>query len=37
MFNVKVQYGWLVYSPLLIPRQPRFSLYSEAVITETWM
>ena len=25
---------WLVYSPMLIPRQLRFSLYSGAVITE---
>ena len=32
-YIVKVQVGWLVYSPMLIPRQLRFSLYSEAVIT----
>ena len=32
--SVKVQNGWLVYSPMLIPRQLRFSLYSGAVITE---
>ena len=32
--GVKVQDGWLVYSPMLIPRQLRFSLYSGAVITE---
>ena len=31
---VKVQNGWLVYGPMLIPRQLRFSLYSGAVITE---
>ena len=29
--------GWLVYSPMLIPRQLRFSLYSGAVITEGLM
>ena len=34
---VKVQDGWLVYSPMLIPRQFRFSLYSGAVITEGLM
>ena len=42
---VKVQKGmwgieyvyWLVYSPMLIPRQLRFSLYSGAVITEGLM
>ena len=28
---------WLVYSPMLIPRQLRFSLYSGAVITEGLM
>ena len=31
---VKVQDEWLVYSPMLIPRQLRFPLYSGAVITE---
>ena len=31
---VQVQNEWLVYSPMLIPRQFRFSLYSGAVITE---
>ena len=35
--DVKVQYAWLVYSPMLIPRQLRFSLYSGAVITEGLM
>ena len=36
--NVKVQYDvWLVYGPMLIPRQLRFSLYSGAVITEGLM
>ena len=36
MTYVKVQDGWLVCvcSPMLIPRQLRFSLYSGAVITE---
>ena len=34
---VKVQDGWLLYSPMLIPRQLRFSLYSGAVITEGLM
>ena len=33
----KVQNGWLVYSPMLIPRQLRFSLYSGTVITEGLM
>ena len=28
---------WLIYSPMLIPRQLRFSLYSGAVITEGLM
>ena len=37
ILTVKVQYGWLVYSPMLSPRQLRFSLYSGAVITEGWM
>ena len=32
--SVKVQNGWLVYGPMLVPRQLRFSLYSGAVITE---
>ena len=35
--SVKVQYVWLVCSPMLIPRQLRFSLYSGAVITEGLM
>ena len=35
--SVKVQDGWLVYSPMVIPRQLRFSLYSGAVITESLM
>ena len=34
---VKVQDRGLVYSPMLIPRQFRFSLNSEAVITEGLM
>ena len=29
--------GWYMYSPMLIPRQLRFSLYSGAVITEGLM
>ena len=39
MTIVKVQNidVWLVYSPMLIPRQLRFSLYSGAVITEGLM
>ena len=36
-FFLKVQNGWLVYSPMLIPRQLRFSLHSGAVITEGLM
>ena len=33
-----VQDGWLgICSPMLVPRQLRFSLYSGAVITEGWM
>ena len=36
LINVKVQYGWLVYDPMLLPWQLRFSLYSGAVITEGW-
>ena len=36
-YSVKVLNGWLVYSPMLIPRQLRFSLYSGAVITEGLM
>ena len=42
--GVKVQYDdygieWLldVSSPVFVPRQLRFSLYSGAVITEGWM
>ena len=35
--HVKVQNGWFVYSPMLIPRQLRFSLYSGAVITKGLM
>ena len=35
--SVKVQNGWLVYDPMLIPRQLRFFLYSGAVITEGLM
>ena len=35
--SVKVQDEWLVCSPILIPRQLRFSLYSGAVITEDLM
>ena len=35
--SVKVQYGWLVYDPMSIPRQLRFSLNSGAVITEGLM
>ena len=35
--SVKVQNGLLVYSPKLIPRQLRFSLYSGTVITEGQM
>ena len=34
---VKAQNVWLVYGPMLIPRQLRFSLYSGAVITEGLM
>ena len=34
---VKVQNGWLVYGPMLVSRQLRFSLYSGAVITEGLM
>ena len=30
-------YVWLVYGPMLIPRQLRFSRYSGAVITEGLM
>ena len=33
----RVQDGWLVYDPMSIPRQLRFSLYSGAVITEGLM
>ena len=37
VYGVKVQNVWLVYGPMLIPRQLRFSLYSGAVITEGLM
>ena len=29
--------GYILYIPMLVPRQLRFSLYSGAVITEGWM
>ena len=37
--SVKVQIGCVVgiCSPMVIPRQLKFSLYSGAVITEDWM
>ena len=35
--EVQNRYVWLVYDPILIPRQLRFSLYSGAVITEGLM
>ena len=41
VYSVKVQAGyndvWLVYDPMSIPRQLRFSLHSGAVITEGLM
>ena len=37
-YVVMVYNGYLMYcSPMLVPRQLRFSLYSGAVITEGWM